>query len=49
MAVYNKSMPGIEVSSIPTEVLDKDMLGVISSLGYVIKASKLKDFDGVLV
>lgn len=49
MAAYNKSKPGIEVSSIPTEVLDRDMLGIISSLGYVIKASKLKDFNRILV
>jgi hypothetical protein len=29
--------------------LDNEILNVISSLGYVIKAAKLKDFDSILV
>lgn len=48
MTVYNKSKLGIEISVIPADILDKAILGVISSLGYVIKVTKLKDFDRVL-
>lgn len=47
MANYNKDKSGIETGFIPTtdDRADKDILSVISSLGYVIKATRLKDFD----
>ena len=50
MARYNKDKPGIEIGFIPTTdyTSDKDIINVISSLGYVIKATKLKDFDSIL-
>jgi hypothetical protein len=48
MAKYRKERSGIEISFIPTDSLDNGILSVISSLGYVIKAYKLKDFDSAL-
>lgn len=50
MAKYKQDRSGIEMSYIPTtdESSDKDILNVISSLGYVIKATKLKEFDSIL-
>lgn len=50
MAKYNKDKSGIEIGYIPTtdDSSDKDILSVISSLGYVIKVTKLKDFDSIL-
>jgi hypothetical protein len=48
MAVYNESNPGLKISFIPTDTLDKGILGVISSLAYVIKVTMLKDFEIVL-
>ena len=50
MAKYNKDKSGIEIDYIPTvdDSSDRDILSVISSLGYVIKATKLKDFDSIL-
>ncbi|CAN5277932.1 hypothetical protein BH18THE2_BH18THE2_23030 [soil metagenome] len=48
MAKYSKDKAGVELGFIPTERLDSEILNVISSLGYVIKVTKLKDFDSIL-
>ena len=50
MARYSKYKPGIEVGFIPSseDSPGRDILIVISSLGYVIKATRLKDFDRLL-
>jgi hypothetical protein len=48
MGKYIKHKPGIEISYISTNNLDNNVLSVISSLGYVIKATELKDFDTIL-
>jgi hypothetical protein len=48
MVKYSKHKSGIEVTFIPEDKLDNYVLSVLSSLGYVIKATKLEDFDIIL-
>ena len=49
MVTYSKDKPDVELGFIHTESLGNEILNVISGLGYVIKATKLRDFDSILV